>query len=210
MQLNNTRGTSFFISLIKWILNCTRSYRWRRLRALYLNSALVWRKARGLWKYNELVLTNHGARISLYILKCMITSMLLLFHAKTWRQEKVKIAKKLKKPNGIETVKEKHHTGQKDIGLQEYENQEKICKVYKIKLKTFSARTFQPPIQLRWVILLRNVHWIKIPPRARLLILFYDFVCGEAPCEENYFPAQASRDFAVHRLCAHRTVTRAS
>ena len=61
--------------------------------------------------------------------------------------------KKPKKPNGIETVKEKHHTG-----LQEYENQEKICKVYKIKLKTFSARTFQPPIQLRWVILLRNVH----------------------------------------------------
>ena len=144
MQLNNTRGTSFFISLIKWILNCTRSYRWRRLRALYLNSALVWRKARGLWKYNELVLTNHGARISLYILKCMITSMLLLFHAKTWRQEKVKIAKKLKKPNGIETVKEKHHTGQKDIGLQEYENQEKIRKVYKTKLKTFSNRTFQP------------------------------------------------------------------
>ena len=60
--------------------------------------------------------------------------------------------KKLKKPNGIETVKEKHHTGQKDIGLQEYENQEKICKVYKTKLKTFSTRTFQPPIQLRWVI----------------------------------------------------------
>ena len=42
---------------------------------------------------------------------------------------KSKDCKKLKKPNGIETVKEKHHTGQKDMGLQEYENQEKICKV---------------------------------------------------------------------------------
>ena len=85
------------------------------------------------------------------------------FHAaavprKDLKSRKSKDCKKLKKPNGIETVKEKHHTGQKDIGLQEYENQEKICKVYKIKLKTFSARTFQPPIQLRWVILLRNVH----------------------------------------------------
>ena len=191
-------------------MKCARPYQWRKLRALYLNSALVWRKARGLWKYNELVLTNHGARISLYILKCIITSMLLLFHAKTWRQEKVKIAKKLKKPNGIETVKEKHHTGQKDIGLQEYENQEKICKVYKTKLKTFSTRTFQPPIQLRGVIFWGNVHWIKIPPRARLLIAFYGFVCGEAPWEENYFPAQACRDFAVHHLCAHKIATRAS
>ena len=36
---------------------------------------------------------------------------------------------KIEKPNGIETVKEKHHTSQKDMGLQEYENQEKICKV---------------------------------------------------------------------------------
>ena len=38
------------------------------VRALYLNNALVWRKARALWKYNELVLINHGARISLNIL----------------------------------------------------------------------------------------------------------------------------------------------
>ena len=37
------------------------------VRALYLNSALVWWKARALWNYNELVLTNHGARISLNI-----------------------------------------------------------------------------------------------------------------------------------------------
>ena len=34
----------------------------------FFNSALVWRKARALWKYNELVLTSHGARISLNIL----------------------------------------------------------------------------------------------------------------------------------------------
>ena len=53
---------------IKCIVNCARSYRWRRLRALYLNSALVWRKARALWKYNELVLTNHVTCISLNIL----------------------------------------------------------------------------------------------------------------------------------------------
>ena len=52
-----------FISFIKCIVNYARSYRWRRLRTLYLNNALVWRKARALWKYNELVLTNHGARI---------------------------------------------------------------------------------------------------------------------------------------------------
>ena len=131
------------------------------------------------------------------------------FHAaavprKDLTSRKSKDCKKLKKPNGIETVKEKHHTGQKDIGLQEYENQEKICKVYKIKLKTFSTRTFQPPIQLRGVILLWNVYWIKIPPRARLLIAFYGFVCGEAPWEENYFPAQACRDLAVHHLCAQQ------
>ena len=35
---------------------------------IYLDSALVWRKARALWKYNELVLTNQGARISMNIL----------------------------------------------------------------------------------------------------------------------------------------------
>ena len=29
-------------SFTKCIMNCARSYRWRRLRALYLNSALVW------------------------------------------------------------------------------------------------------------------------------------------------------------------------
>ena len=60
----------FLISLIKCIVNCARSYRWCRLRALYLNSALVWRNARALYNdilYNELVLTNHGARISLNI-----------------------------------------------------------------------------------------------------------------------------------------------
>ena len=35
----------------------------------YLDSALVWHKAHhALWTYNELVLTNHGARISLNIL----------------------------------------------------------------------------------------------------------------------------------------------
>ena len=51
-----------------FLLNYVRSYRRLRLRALYLNSALVRRKARALWKYNELVLTNHGARISLDIL----------------------------------------------------------------------------------------------------------------------------------------------
>ena len=34
----------------------------------FYNRALVWRKARALWKYNKLVLTNHGARISLNIL----------------------------------------------------------------------------------------------------------------------------------------------
>ena len=55
-------------SFKKCIMNCARSYRWRRLRALYLNSALVWRRARALWKYNELVLTNHSAHISLNIL----------------------------------------------------------------------------------------------------------------------------------------------
>ena len=39
-----------------------------RLRASYLNSALVRRRARALWKYNELVLTNHSTCISLHIL----------------------------------------------------------------------------------------------------------------------------------------------
>ena len=57
----------FFISFKKCIVNCVRSYRWRWLRASYLNTALVWLKARALWKYNELVLTNHGAHISLNI-----------------------------------------------------------------------------------------------------------------------------------------------
>ena len=59
-------------SFIKCIMNCARSNRWRRLRALYLNSALVWRRVRALWKYNELVLTNHGTHISLNILKQVI------------------------------------------------------------------------------------------------------------------------------------------
>ena len=68
----------FFISFIKCIVNCARSYRWRRLRALYLNSALMWRKARALWKYNELVLTNHGARISLNILTFNFLSEVVL------------------------------------------------------------------------------------------------------------------------------------
>ena len=56
-------------------MNCVRLYRWRRLRALYLNSALVWRRARTLWTYNELVLTNHGTHISLNILKQVIKQM---------------------------------------------------------------------------------------------------------------------------------------
>ena len=34
----------FFIFFIKCIVRCARSYRWRRLRALYFNSALVWRR----------------------------------------------------------------------------------------------------------------------------------------------------------------------
>ena len=35
-----------FYFFYKCIVNFARSYRWRRLHALYLNSALVWRKAR--------------------------------------------------------------------------------------------------------------------------------------------------------------------
>ena len=58
--------------MLKWIMNCARSYRWRRLRALYLKSKLVWRKVCALWKYNELVLTNHAARISRNILQILI------------------------------------------------------------------------------------------------------------------------------------------
>ena len=56
----------FFISFIKCIMNCVRSYRWRRLRALYLNSALV--AGACFMEIQELVLTNHGAYISLNIL----------------------------------------------------------------------------------------------------------------------------------------------
>ena len=62
-----SRNNFFFIPFIKCIVNCARAYRWHRLLALYLNSALVWRKVRALWKYIELVLTNHGVRISLNI-----------------------------------------------------------------------------------------------------------------------------------------------
>ena len=65
--LNNAQGTGFFISFIKCIASCARSYRWGWLHALYLKSALVWRKVHALWKYNELFLTNHGAHISLNI-----------------------------------------------------------------------------------------------------------------------------------------------
>ena len=78
IYLNNARGTRLFISFIKCIVSCARSYRWRRLLALYLNSALVLRKARALWKHNELVLTNHGARISLNILWNEISVALFL------------------------------------------------------------------------------------------------------------------------------------
>ena len=56
-----------FYFFYKCIVNFARSYRWRRLHALYLNRALVWRKARALWKYNELVMTNRSALISLNI-----------------------------------------------------------------------------------------------------------------------------------------------
>ena len=45
-----------------------RSLRGHRLRAVYLNSALVKCKALALRKYNDLVLTNHGAHTSLNIL----------------------------------------------------------------------------------------------------------------------------------------------
>ena len=41
---------------------------YHRLCALYLNSAFVWRNMYALWKYNELVLTNHDMHISLNIL----------------------------------------------------------------------------------------------------------------------------------------------
>ena len=43
---HNARRTSFFISFIKCVVNCARSYRWRRLCVLYLNWALVWRRVR--------------------------------------------------------------------------------------------------------------------------------------------------------------------
>ena len=57
-----------WLPILKCIVNCAHTYPLLKLRALYLNSALVWRKARALWKYNEIVLTNHGAPISLNIL----------------------------------------------------------------------------------------------------------------------------------------------
>ena len=61
-----------WLPILKCNVNCARSYLWRRLRALYLNSAIVWRKALALWKYNEFVLTNHGARISLNFLETLV------------------------------------------------------------------------------------------------------------------------------------------
>ena len=65
---NCTRNNVITYTKMYHELRALVPYRWHRLRALYLNSALVWRKACALWKYNELVLTNHGARISLNIL----------------------------------------------------------------------------------------------------------------------------------------------
>ena len=61
-----------WLPILKCNVNCARSYLWRRLRALHLNSAIVSRKALALWKYNEFVLTNHGARISLNFLETLV------------------------------------------------------------------------------------------------------------------------------------------
>ena len=51
-----------------YLISCATTALNTRLRASYLNSALVRRRARALWKYNEPVLTNHSTRISLHIL----------------------------------------------------------------------------------------------------------------------------------------------
>ena len=64
---NKIHDTFYKISFIKCVVNWVHSYRWRRWLALYLDNALVWRKARTSWEYNELILTDHGARISLII-----------------------------------------------------------------------------------------------------------------------------------------------
>ena len=74
--LNNAREASFFISFTKCIVSCARSYRWRRLRALYLTvhscdvrcvlygnimksfwpimarTFLCWRRCCSLWTYS--------------------------------------------------------------------------------------------------------------------------------------------------------------
>ena len=62
-------------------MNCARTCRWLRLR--------VWRKARALWKYNEPVLTNHGARIyksvSGPLKKITLTT---IFHGASFHQDR--------------------------------------------------------------------------------------------------------------------------
>ena len=111
--------------------------------------------------------------------------------------KKLKKPKKPKKPNGIETVKEKHHTG-----LQEYENQEKICKVYKIKFETFSNRTFQPPIQLRWVIFCGMSTESKFHPGRGFLYRFTILCAAKLRVKKTIFqpkPLATSRFIAsVH------------
>ena len=62
-------------------MNCARTCRWLRLR--------VWRKVRALWKYNEPVLTNHGARIcksvSGLLKKITLTT---IFHGASFHQDR--------------------------------------------------------------------------------------------------------------------------
>ena len=57
-----------------YVLNSATTALITRLRASYLNSALVRRRARALWKYNELVLTNHGTHLFLHILWYLMKS----------------------------------------------------------------------------------------------------------------------------------------
>ena len=89
-------------------------------------------------------------------------------------------------------------------------NQEKICKVYKTKLKIISTGTFSAPNSDEGVIPCAVSTESKFHPERGFLPPFLaGWRAAKLRVLENYFPSQASRGFAVHLLRAHITVTHA-
>lgn len=119
--------------------------------------------------------------------------------------------RKSKEPNCIETVKEKHHTGQKDIGLQEYKKiRKRLVKFTNQNWRLFLQGLFRPPIQMRGSFLVQcPLNQNSTRSEASWLPFLAGWRAAKLRVLENYFPSQASRGFAVHLLRAHITVTHA-